>query len=206
MATSVPPSQPSSSAPEHGEPREEQARPELSARLTAAEFQRWYWLKDELAAFARELGIRATGSKALLSERIAAKLAGQAFAEPTTTARARGSRQLAGELTDETVIPAGQRSSQLVRAWMIEQVGEAFHFDAEMRGFFAESDGTRTMRDAVAHWHATRDQAPRDIDKQFEYNRFTRAWHAEHPAGDRGELLAAWAAYRSRPIDERGRA
>lgn len=180
-------------------------RPELGRDLSAAEFARWYWLKDELAAFARTLEIRASGGKALLSDRISANLAGQTFVEPPAAGRG-GSKQLSGELTGATLIPVGQRSSQLVRAWMVTQVGTSFHFDAEMRGFFGGSDGTRTMDDAVAHWHATRDHGAREIDPQFEYNRFTRAWHAQHPTGNRDDLLAAWTDYRSRPVDDRGRA
>lgn len=179
-------------------------RPQLAADVSAEEFSRWYWLKDELVVFARALGIRASGGKEVLAARIAAKLAGREFVEPAT-ARTSGSKQLAGQLTGSTLIPVGQRSSQVVRAWLTEQVGDGFHFDAEMRAFFTDSDGTRTLDDAIAHWYATRDQAPREIDKQFEFNRFTRAWHARYPEGSRADLLAAWSEYRSRPIDERGR-
>lgn len=117
------------------------ARPPLDPDLSAAEFTRWYWLKDELADFARLLGVRATGSKELLTARIVAKLDGREFTEPAS--RRSGSRQLAGALSTSTVIPAGQRCSQVVRAWMTEQVGEGFHFDAEMRAFFARSGGTK---------------------------------------------------------------
>lgn len=151
-------------------------RPALSPELAAAEFQRWYWLKGELASFARTLGIRATGSKELLAARVSAALEGKTFAEPAPVRRVSG-RQLSGELSASTVIPAGQRSSQVVRAWMTANAGPTFHFDAEMREFFAASDGTQTMQDALEHWRATRDQPVRSIDPQFEYNRFTRAWH-----------------------------
>ncbi|MCJ1698431.1 hypothetical protein MT356_01770 [Rathayibacter festucae] len=47
---------------------------------------------------------------------------------------------------------------------------------------------------------------PRPIDPRFELNRFTRAWHAEHPDGDRSGLLAAWQEYRALPADARPRA
>lgn len=151
-------------------------RPALPPELAAAEFQRWYWLKGELASFARTLGIRATGSKELLAARVSAALEGKTFAEPAPVRRVSG-RQLSGELSASTVIPAGQRSSQVVRAWMTANAGPTFHFDAEMREFFAASDGTQTMQDALEHWLATRDQPVRSIDPQFEYNRFTRAWH-----------------------------
>ncbi|MFT4087708.1 MAG: DUF6434 domain-containing protein [Gordonia sp. (in: high G+C Gram-positive bacteria)] len=180
-------------------------RPALQPEMTAAEFERWYWLKDELAEFARTLGIRATGGKELLAQRISAHLDGRAFTEPAPGRRAKGAR-LSGPLTAGTMIPAGQNCSQTVRAWFVEQVGPSFRFDAPMREFFAASDGSTTMQDALDHWRATRDDAPKQIDAQFEYNRFTRAWHAEHPGGDAAELRAAWTAYRELPIDVRGKA
>ncbi|HPU12194.1 MAG TPA: DUF6434 domain-containing protein [Aeromicrobium sp.] len=181
------------------------SRPPLDSGISAAEFQRWYWLKEELANFARSLGIRSTGGKELLAARIAARLDGREFSEPAVSKRT-GGPQLSGPLSPDTVVPANQRCSQIVRAWMSEQVGDGFHFDAEMRAFFAESDGTLTMQDALDRWRATRGQGQRGIDPQFEYNRFTRAWHESHPDGNRDELMAAWQAYRASPLDERGRA
>jgi hypothetical protein len=179
-------------------------RPRLSRDLPGSEFLRWYWLKDELIEFARALGVRATGGKELLARRLAATLDGLPFTEPAQE-RSAGSRQLSGQLTASTVIPKGQRCSQAVRGWFIEQVGEPFGFDGEMRAFFADADGTQTLQDALDHYHATRGQGQKDIGSQFEYNRFTRAWHRTHPDGSREELLEAWQDYRSRPVDERGR-
>ena len=180
-------------------------RPALTPNLSAEEFGRWYWLKDELIAFAQLVGVHTTGGKELLASRIAAKLDGREFTEPPAPAP-RGGRQLAGRLSSDTVIPAGQRCSQVVRAWMTERLGNGFHFDAEMRAFFASSDGTRTMQDALDHWHATRGRGSRSIDPQFEYNRFTRTWYENNPAGRRDELLTAWRDYCSKPIGERERA
>lgn len=179
-------------------------RPALSPGISGAEVLRWYWRKDELAGFARGLGLSATGNKDLLTRRIVAALDGVELVEPVTR-RAAGSVQLSGPLGPDTVIPRGQRCSQVLRAWFGEQVGPAFHFDAEMRAFFAGTDGTETLRDALEHWRSTRDQDPSSIGPQFEFNRFTRAWHRRHPAGSRAELLLAWRAYRSRPVEERGR-
>lgn len=172
--------------------------------MAREEFVRWYWLKEELQTFARDLGIRATGGKEVLAARIEAHLAGQPFAEPH--AAPRRAVQLSGPLTAATRIPVGQRCSQHVRDWFRQQVGDGFRFDAAMRAFFEGTDGTQTLGDALAHWQATRDEGLREISAQFEYNRFTRAWHADHPDATRDEVIAAWNDYRSRPIDERGRA
>lgn len=108
------------------------SRPDLVPGLSSEEFQRWYWLKTELVDFARTLGIRASGGKELLTARIAASLDGRDFAEPAPI-RSSGRRQLAGELSATTVIPAGQRCSQVVRRWLEGQVGSGFRFDAPMR-------------------------------------------------------------------------
>ena len=180
-------------------------RPPLTPERTGTELLRWYWLKDELAEFARLLHIRATGEKALLAQRIASHLDGCEFPEPTAIKRP-NRRQLSEPLTSSTPIPAGQRCSQVLRAWFSEEIGASFHFDAEMREVFLATDGTQTLADAVNHWYQTRGQEQKPIDAQYEYNRFTRAWHSKYPTGSKSELLTAWRVYRTQPIDARGKA
>lgn len=149
-------------------------RPELSRELTGSEFSRWYWLKDELTEFARTLGVRTTGSKDLLMQRLEATLDNRTFIEPAPK-RPAGNKQLSGSVTASTVIPKGQRCSQIIRSWFITQVGKSFGFDSEMRAFFANTDDTQTLQDALNHYLETRDQGQKSISSQFEYNRFTRA-------------------------------
>ncbi|TCL79557.1 MULTISPECIES: DUF6434 domain-containing protein [unclassified Rathayibacter] len=178
-----------------------ETRPALDDALTEAEFRRWYWLRDELAAFARARGVSASGSKIALTERLADSLADRTTARPPRRA---ATQQLAGPLTADTVIPAGQRASQHLRTWFLGQIGPSFLFDAAMREYLAAGGGT--LGDAVAFWHASRSNEPRSIAPQFELNRFTRAWYAEHPDGHRTDLLAAWRQYRALPADQRARA
>jgi hypothetical protein len=181
-------------------------RPALSTALTGAELRRWYWLKEELVHLARELGTSTAGGKELLTGRVAAALDGVAPTEPAPASRrSAGRSQLTGTLDASTRIPEGQRCSQLVRAWLRDQVGGSFRFDAEMRAFFASTDGSQTMQDALDHWCSTRGQGATSIEPQFELNRFTRAWYQTHPGGSREQLMEAWREYRSHPVDERGR-
>lgn len=182
----------------------ESRRPTLSRDLTGDELKRWYWLKDELIEFARSIGVRTTGSKDTVVDRLAATLDGVHFHEPESK-RPSNSTQLSGPLTASTLIPVGQRCSQVVRGWFTDQLDESFSFDATMRAFFANTDGTQTLKDALDHYRKTRGQDSKDIDPQFEYNRFTRAWHESNPDGSRQELVAAWRYYRSLPVDQRGR-
>ncbi|MGW4893200.1 DUF6434 domain-containing protein [Kitasatospora sp. NPDC004240] len=176
-----------------------EVRPPLTAGLTGAELLRWYWTLEELTGLARTMGLARHGGKTALTARLAAALDGL----PPPAAPARRS-PAAAQLTDpvdgDTVIPAGQRCSQVLRRYFTEAIGPGFHFDAHMRDYVAGNAG-RTLADAVAHWHATRPDAarPREIAEQFEFNRFTTAWHREHPAGTRAQALEAWYAHRALP-------
>lgn len=184
-------------------------RPEPSASLTGAELQRWYWLKSELLDLARELGISTAGGKIELTQRISARLDGRESIAPVRPSKPNGhAAQLHGPLTRETVIPQGQRSSQLLRAFFEAEIGPGFRFAAKMRAFVSERAGA-TLGAAVEHWHADDGDgggAERHIGQQFELNRFTRQWHLDHPDGTREEMRAAWQNYRSLPHDARSRA
>lgn len=175
------------------------SRPPLTAALTGAELLRWYWTLDELTGLARTMGVARHGGKAAVTARLAAALDGLPL--PAAPARRRpATAQLAEPVDGGTVIPAGQRCSQVLRRYFVEAIGPGFHFDAFMRDFIAGNAG-RTLADAVAHWHATRPDAarPREIEGQFEFNRFTSAWHRENPAGTRAQALEAWYAHRALP-------
>ncbi len=161
-----------------------ESRPPLTAGLTGAELLRWYWTLDELTGLARTLAAALDGRPLP---------AAPALRRPATA-------QLAEPVDGDTVIPAGQRCSQVLRKYFLEAIGPGFHFDAFMRDFIAQNPG-RTLANAVAHWHATRPDAarPREIGEQFEFNRFTSAWHRQNPAGTRAQALEAWYAHRALP-------
>ncbi|MFJ7269894.1 DUF6434 domain-containing protein [Streptomyces sp. NPDC099050] len=194
-----------------------EVRPDPSPELTGAELARWYWTLAELSALARRMGLPAGGGKAAVTARIAAALDGLPSPSPSPTsspasspppARSGGrsvggaGRQLAAPVDGASVIPPGQRCSQVLRAYFVREIGPGFHFDAFMRDYVAQGAG-HTLAEAVAHWHATRARAaePREIGAQFELNRFLREWHARHPEGARAQALAAWRVHRSRPRD-----
>jgi hypothetical protein len=178
------------------------SRPALSPGLSGAELSRWYWTLEELTALARTLGVPRGGGKAALAERLVATLDGAPVAAPTR--RAPAGRQLTAPVTAATVIPDGQRCSQVLRAFFRRELGPGFAFDDFMRTFIARGAG-RTLGDAVDHWHATRAEAavPRPIGPQFELNAFLRQWRLDHPGTTRQAALGAWQLHRSRPVGER---
>jgi hypothetical protein len=71
-----------------------------------------------------------------------------------------------------------------------------------MRTFLA-SDRTKTLGDAVAHWHATRNTVKPETLPQLELVRFTKAWHLVNPTGTQLQCRAAWKRYKALPVDQR---
>ena len=177
-----------------------EARPDVCAVNSSAELRRWYWLRSELQELARARGVPRAGGKTELTDRLAAVLDGEPL--PARAARRVPGRQLEHPVTADTVIPAGQRASEVLRAFYRDAIGPSFTFDGAMREFLATGVG-RTLGDGVEHWHRTRGGKPREIGAQFELNRFVRAWHVAHPDASRGDALAAWQQHRSLPIEAR---
>ena len=171
------------------------ARPALTPALTGAELRRWYWLRRELADFARELGLSPSGAKTELVERVAAAL--DHAPPPARRELPRSVDQLREPLSGSTRLPPGQRCTQTLRRWFVAELGAGFRFDATTRAYVAE--GGHTLDEAAAQWRATRHAPPPPIGAQFELNRFSRAWHAEHPGAGHTEMLAAWRRHRSQP-------
>ncbi|MFE1791729.1 DUF6434 domain-containing protein [Streptomyces sp. NPDC059525] len=182
-------------------------RPPLTPALTGAELARWYWTLAELTELARRLDVPRGGGKAALTERLRAALDGEPPPAAAPARRPTAGRGLCAPVDGTTVIPDGQRCSQVLREFFRREIGPEFHFDGYMRAYIAENAG-RTLAEAVAHWHDTRAAAaePQPIGAQFEFNRFLRAWHAGHPSGTRDEALAAWHAHRSAPRSPAGSA
>lgn len=175
-------------------------RPPLDEHLSGPELLRWYWLRSELTAFARSLGVTTREGKQELTARLVAHL--DHLTPPPPPRRPPQPSALPEPLTDATLIPAGQRCTQQLRRYLTAAIGPSFFFDAAMRDFITHG-ANRTLGDAAAHWYATRSHPAPEIGSQFELNRFVRAWHRRHPEASRAQALTAWRIHRGLPIEAR---
>ena len=60
-------------------PAGSRSRPALTTNLSATEFGRWHWWKDELADFCRSNGLAVSGTKSMLIDRISDHLTDHTF-------------------------------------------------------------------------------------------------------------------------------
>jgi len=177
-----------------------ESRPVLAPGMSGRELVRWYWLRSELADFARSVGVPPGGGKQELTARLVAFLGDDP--PPEVRRRPKSPPLMVEPLTAATLIPVGQRCTEQLRHYFTAVVGPAFRFDATMRDFIAGNAG-RTLGAAVDHWYASRSHSRPEIGAQFELNRFLRSWRRDHPHGSHVEALQAWATYRALPVEGR---
>jgi hypothetical protein len=170
-------------------------RPRLTRSLPLAEFERWYWLKDELIVFCRTHQLQTSGSKPELAARIVTLLEGGA---PSHTRIARRVAIMPHTFHASTVIGDGWRCSPALGAYFRTVCGKRFRFNAAMRTFIHTGTG-RTLREAAAcYWQSVASGLPpKAIIPQNQYNQHTRDYHAKHPGATRAEVIAAWKAKRA---------
>lgn len=179
----------------------------ITAIQTGEELKQWYWLKQELVAFARHLGISAAGSKFEILERLANALDNvHAQSKILTTKPTPQSRfNWATEaLTVETVITDSYRNSQNVRAFFKEHCGDTFHFSIPFMDWMKANVG-KTLGDAVQEWERLHE---RKSDKEFashipesnQFNQYMRDFFADNPDKTIEEARHYWKLKRSLPL------
>lgn len=181
-------------------------RPELATMTLAEEFRRWYWLKEELIDYCRSKGIKTTGGKFTIADRIAHYLStGQTAypgdkASPKTTSMFNWATE---PLSLDTVITDSYRNGPNMRRFMIEQVGPRFRFSIAFMDWMQHNVG-KTLRDAIAEWHRLEAQK-RDPNYQSvipphnQYNRYTREFLADNPDKTIKDSRRYWKLKRALP-------
>lgn len=105
-------------------------------------------------------------------------------------------------LTPETLIPAGYRNTEAVRAWFRSVLGEGFRFNVPFMTWMKENAGRKTFGEAADAWTEIRERLKTEkppIGEQFEYNRYFRDFFADYPNRSRGEAIQCWKGKKNGP-------
>lgn len=178
-------------------------RPEIADCADAEEFRRWYYLKAELQAYARAQGLKTSGGKFQITDRIAYFLEhGEAPVEALKVKPTSGFDWHSAELTPETVITDSYKNTQNVRRFMKEAVGPGFTFSIALMDWAKANQG-RTLAEMAEEAKrlaaAKRAGAKAPDQPHNQYNAYTRAYFAHKPDGSAEEVRALWKARRGLP-------
>jgi len=181
------------------------ARPDISTLKTGSDLRRWYWRKAELVDHARSLGLRTSGGKFEILDRIAHFLdTGEA---PRAKPRKASSRfdWHGADLTPETRITDSYRNTQNVRRFFKSQVGEGFKFNIEFMAWMKANTG-RTLAEACDEYRAmrAREAAPgfqSQIADHNQFNQYTRDFLAANPKLGLDDVRRVWAQKIQQPSE-----
>lgn len=181
-------------------------RPQLDENLSAESFQAYYWLKEELVNFCREVGINSSGGKRDIADRILNYLeTGKIITKPKPRKAKTVSRfdWKQEKLTIDTIVTDNYKNTENVRAFFQQEIGKQFKFNAPFMNWMKVNQGKK-LGNAIVEWRRIADlkrnkthQA--EIAPQFEYNRYTRDFHAHNPDLSTKDARHCWKTKRSMP-------
>ena len=177
-------------------------RPDIADCSDAASFRTWYYLKEELVAYARTKGIKTTGGKFEIADRIAY------FLDHGVPPAAKKPRKItsafdwhSAELTDATVITDSYKNTQNMRRYMQGHIPN-YKFSIPFMDWMKANSG-KTLADAVVvakQIEADKKAGKKQPDQPHnQYNAYTRAYFAYKPNGTQKELRTLWALRREQP-------
>ncbi|WP_144558037.1 DUF6434 domain-containing protein [Shouchella miscanthi] len=190
--------------------KKQDERPILDENISVEDFLDFYWLKEELQAFCKKIGMSASGPKIEIAERIAHYLkTGQRLrvSKATSVSYRQTSQQkkFANNMSLETVIEPGFKCTQEHREFFKSEIGPKFHFSVGLQNFIKENAG-KTYKDVVDHYYKMLEDKKNGkrttISKQFEYNTFIRDYY-DDPA-NKGNPLDEAIAYWKEVRNQRG--
>ena len=183
-----------------------QQRPEIGLIGSGSELRKWYWLKDELIQHARVLGVKTSGGKFEILERLAnyldtgEKELASDKSKPRKTSSFEWHKAL---LTPETVITDNYKNSQNVRGFFAEHAGADIKFNIEFMAWMKANVG-KTLGDAVDEYKAMRKRMSADgyqtkIKSHNQFNQYTRDFLANNPQLGMDDVRKVWKLKRSLP-------
>ena len=184
-------------------------RPILDTNLTADEFQKHYWLREELEAFCKEHGINYSGGKIDLADRVIHYLKTGSAKFPRKYSKTPVSKfdWATEKLTPDTIITDSYKNSENVRAFFKRQIGEHYKFNTEFMNWMKSNAGRR-LSDAAEAWEQirVRQKDPlykSEIAPQFEYNKYIRELLKDNPGLTVKEAIICWKEKRKLPVPKR---
>jgi len=179
------------------------SRPMLQPGMSVTEYRAYYWMKDDLIRFARQLGLSTHGYKPELSTRIDRRLRGLSESAEPRRKQPKIPRDSDKPLRRDSLV-INYRSDDKTRTFFQSQIGPEFHFTYLLNQYRLAHDHL-TYGDLVDVWVAERDRRrSRDyrpeIAEQGKYNRFIRDFFDDEANKGKslGEAAKSWNAIKNK--------
>lgn len=183
-------------------------RPDIESITTSAEMRRWYWTKADLLEECRRVGLKVSGGKFTLLDRIAHHLdTGETVFPGDKKPKVTSAFDWhSAALTPETVITDSYKNSQNVRRFFKTHVGAHFKFNIAIMAWMKANIG-KTLADAVEAIKALEAEAAQPgfqskIADHNQFNQYTRDFLADNPEMGMKDVRHFWSLKRALPSSD----
>ena len=172
-------------------------RYKLTKDLTSSEFKEYYFLKEELKEFCRNEGLKVSGSKTQLEERIIYYLdTGKSLEESKNNSRTNSniSRDDTNtqEITLDSILGENFKCSEDKREFFEKEIGKGFKFKVIFQKWLKENPD-KTYQDAINAYHELQNSKEKTkIDKQFQYNQYIRDFFEDNEDKTLNDAIKCW--------------
>jgi hypothetical protein len=176
--------------------------------MSVVDYKSYYWMKDDLTRFARQLGLPTHGYKPELSARIERRLRGLPDLTQPLRKQAKGPRDSDRLLARDTRV-VNYKSDQKTRDFFKSQIGPGFHFTYHLNQYRLARRNL-TYGDLIGEWLAERERRQKEdyqapLAEHGKYNRFIRDFFGDEK--NQGKSLSdaavAWNAIKNNRGDPR---
>lgn len=172
---------------------------QLNKNLSSEEFLKYYYLKDELILFCREVGIYPYGSKQQLKDRIVKFLDTGEIDNNIEKKKNNNLKDI--ELSLDKVIEDDFICTQNHRMFFQKYIGRSFRFYVEFQNWLKNNSG-KTYEEAIVAYYGIlnkKKNVKSKIDVQFEYNQYIRDFFEDNKGLTLKEAIVCWKYKKSLP-------
>ncbi len=183
-------------------------RPTLDQKISVIDFKDFYWLKSELLTFCRAQGLKTNGGKIEITKRIIQYLETGIvlIGEEKNASKIQSKFDWnTATLTPQTCITDNYKSTENVRNYFVQQLGNKFKFNLVFMQWMKNNVG-QTLQAATTAWQTIeedkkKNKGPKNVAPQFEYNRYLRDFLKDNPDSKRADGIALWHKRRNQRGD-----
>ncbi|MEM9299223.1 MAG: DUF6434 domain-containing protein [Bacteroidota bacterium] len=183
-------------------------RPDLENIMSGAEFNRWYWTKEEMVKICRNAGLPVNGRKFDLRDRIMYALdnKGETLSWQKKNKPISKFNWAKSQLTLETEITDNVSFGPNFRNFLKSQIGNKFYCHSDFMDW-VKSNAGRTLRDAVEKWlelERRKDDPTfkRDIADNNMYAQYTRDFIEDNPGKSLKDAKKYWLLKKQLPTGD----
>ena len=175
-------------------------RPQLTKDLKSAEFKEYYFLKEELKDFCKKEGLKVSGSKNQLEERIIYYLDTGKSLDNSRSIENKNNYSKSNsnkattyeEITLDSILGENFKCSEDKREFFEKEIGKGFKFKVKFQKWL-KVNPDKTYQDAInAYYELQNSKEKTKIDKQFQYNQYIRDFFKDNNDKTLKDAIKCW--------------